>query len=51
VHSKKTVDKQVPNWMQEQGKEMLESFGLVCCGKAEAAKLMEPTIGLEPMTC
>jgi hypothetical protein len=35
--------------MREQGKEMLEPFALVCI--AEGAKLMEPTIGLEPMTC
>jgi hypothetical protein len=33
---KKTVDKRVPNWMQEQQKETF---------------WMEPTIGLEPMTC
>jgi hypothetical protein len=37
--------------MQEQGKEMLESFALVWWCKAEAAESMEPTIGLEPMTC
>jgi hypothetical protein len=30
---------------------MLESFALVCISKTEAAELMEPTIGLEPMTC
>jgi hypothetical protein len=35
--------------MQEQGKEMLESVEVVC--KSEAAESMEPTIGLEPMTC
>ena len=42
--------------MQEQGKEMLESFALVCRAKTsadqlETVELMEPTIGLEPMTC
>src|ERR1700722_4807251 len=47
-YRKKTVDKAVPNWMQEHGKEMLESFGVVC---KRATESMEPTIGLEPMTC
>jgi hypothetical protein len=37
--------------MHEQGKEMLESFALVCRCEVEAAESMEPTIGLEPMTC
>jgi hypothetical protein len=36
---KKTVDKQVPNSVQEQGKQMRQRA------------YMEPTIGLEPMTC
>jgi hypothetical protein len=37
--------------MQEQGKEMLEPFEVVCNGEKGAAESMEPTIGLEPMTC
>jgi hypothetical protein len=37
--------------MPEQGKQLLESFALVCWRKTEATELMEPTIGLEPMTC
>jgi hypothetical protein len=34
VQKKKTVDKQVPNSMPEQGKQLLESFALVCWCKA-----------------
>jgi hypothetical protein len=45
------VDKQVPNSMPEQGKQLLESFALVCRQKTEAAESMEPTSGIEPLTC
>ena len=37
--------------MREQGKEMLESFGVVCEVEKRNDESMEPTIGLEPMTC
>jgi hypothetical protein len=40
----KSVDKEVPNSIQEQGKELIG-------GKRFTGGLMEPTIGLEPMTC
>jgi hypothetical protein len=36
--------------MLEQGKEMLEPLEVVCEERG-AAESMEPTIGLEPMTC
>src|ERR1700733_13761246 len=45
-YRKKTVDKAVPNWMQEQGKEMLEPFEVACNREEGAAESMEPTIGL-----
>ncbi len=30
---------------------MVEPFGFVCSVKREITESMEPTIGLEPMTC